>query len=100
MWTILKIIPFSIPLFATINLIFVEVLDRFFDGKFLVIKSYIFNSHTPFYYNYWIIYTLFAIALSMIFAFLKKYSTLEALSSILINTAVCVLLFLSILHRM
>ena len=101
---IIKKIPFVIPMFACINIVFVKIMEyiRFAWGSSLLAKitSFLFNPKTPFYFNYWLIYILLAIIISIVLALFKKYSVLQTFVCIGINLFLFVIMFIFIITRM
>lgn len=91
-------------MFAFINILIVKMMGyiRFkWDSSIgLKITSLIFNSKTPFYFNYWLIYIVLAIIISIGLAILKKYSLLQAFVCIGINLFLFVIMFMHIITEM
>lgn len=101
---IIKKIPFVIPIFASINIVLVKILEyiRFTGAGSIVSKitKFIFNPKTPFYFNYWLIYIVLAIIVSIILALYKKYSVLQTFICVGINLLLFVIMFMFIITRM
>ena len=102
---IIKKIPFVISIFAFANILVVKIMDHIKftegDGKLILkITNFIFNPKTPFYFNYWLIYIVLAVIISIIFALLKKYSVLEMVIGIGVNLVLFVIMLTFIITRM
>lgn len=99
-----KKIPFVIPIFAFINIVIVKITGyvRFTWNCSLVSKitTFIFNPKTPFYYNYWLVYVLLAVIISIVLALYRKYSVMQAFICIGINLILFVIMFMFIITNM
>lgn len=110
---IVKKIPFIISVLAFINIVFAKISEIIVFAKisetieFTVLHKVLikitkmqFNNKLPIYFNYWIIYTIFAIIISIVLALTKKYSLLETILSIGCNSILCIVIFIFAINRM
>lgn len=101
---IIKKIPFVIPIFACINIVFVKIMEyiKFTWDSSIVSKitKFIFNPKTPFYFNYWLIYIVLAIIVSIGLALFKKYSVLQTFICVGINLFLFFIMLMFIITRM
>lgn len=97
---LIKKIPFIIPFFATVNIIVIKTAETIESVALQRIAKILFNYKMPFYFNYWIIYVIIAIIISIFLAFIRKYNILEAIFAISINLILCVTMLIFIMSRM
>ena len=101
---IIKKIPIAIPIFTFFNIIIVKIIEyvSLIADCILLSKitTFIFNTKTPFYYNYWLIYLVLAIIISMLLGLLKEYSVLKTFICIGINLLSFIIMFIFIVNRM
>ena len=100
MSTIIKNIPFIIPALACINVLLQKMSEYNISSEVHNIIMLQFDSKMPFYFNYWLIYLIFGIMISLIFMFTKKYTITKGVWGIVSNLILCIVIIVFILNRM
>ena len=90
---ILRGIPFIIPIISASNIIIV-IFSKYINNWSLLIKvnCLLFNFKTPFYFNYWIIYTMISAIISVFLLLTDKYTKIQSIIAIGINVFLCVVI--------
>ncbi len=94
-----KKIPFVISALALVNVIGIKIIESTGVQKPEIIK-FLFTPETPLYFNYWLIYVFCAIVIAIILTIMRKYSILEAISSVGINLILFFVIFIFTVKRM
>ena len=94
---ILHLLPFIIAGIA-ISLVIVVEIDAFFwrtyrTNLFSDFMYILFKRSTPIYFNNWMLYTMIAAVMSIVFALQKTYTWRKALIAIIVNVVPCYMIF-------
>ena len=100
----IKRINVSISIFAFVNIMFVIIAEYLQNTRYYVqaerIIKLLFNPKTPIYFNYWLIYLLCAILITIFLTFKKIYNIFEMILLVGINSALSIVIFVCIINRM
>lgn len=100
MLNLIKKIPFVISCFVLFNFIILNI-ERHSDINLIYrIKKVLFNPKNPFYFNYWIIYTVVAIVISIVLTLIRKYTVHESIFTLLSNGLLCMALIIFVITNM
>ena len=100
----IKKINISISIFAFVNIMFVIIAEYLQNTRYYVqaerIIKLLFNPKIPIYFNYWLIYLLCAILITIFLTFKKIYNIFEMILIVGINSALIIVIFVCIINRM
>lgn len=94
---ILHLLPFIIAGIAAVLVAAVKISDFFWltygIDLWLDFMYILFSPYTPIYFNNWMLYTMIAAVMSIVFALQKTYTWRKALIAIIVNVVPCYMIF-------
>ena len=97
-------IPFLVPLIAGINIIIIKILESISSSGsqqiLWIIRKLQFNHKSPFYFNYWVVYIMISVAISIVLILKRETPLLKGVLTIGINFLIFLIICLFIANRM